>query len=270
MLRPISLLLIFAANAVAAQPADTTAVAPKIQDNSFLVEEAYNQEAGVVQHIGTFQSRRGSSDFDLGFAQEWPVGSILHQLSYDIPFARIGSATGIGDIGINYRYQLKGDGDAPIAIAPRITLLLPTGDWKRSRGNGGVGGEVAIAGSFVLSRLFTTHTNAGFAVIPSAKNVLGEEAGITELALGQSLILTPNSFIHPMLEAVYSRGREVTGDDRTSSTESFFVSPGVRAAFNFDSGLQVVPGLAVPLGIGPSSGERGVFFYLSFEHAFRK
>ena len=28
---------------------------PPIQDNSFLIEEAYNQERGVVQHIGTFQ-----------------------------------------------------------------------------------------------------------------------------------------------------------------------------------------------------------------------
>ena len=26
-----------------------------IQDNSFLIEEAYNQERGVVQHINTFQ-----------------------------------------------------------------------------------------------------------------------------------------------------------------------------------------------------------------------
>jgi hypothetical protein len=29
--------------------------AGKIQDNSFLIEEAYNQEDGVVQHISAFQ-----------------------------------------------------------------------------------------------------------------------------------------------------------------------------------------------------------------------
>ena len=28
--------------------------AKKTQDNSFMVEEAYNQEAGVVQHIQSF------------------------------------------------------------------------------------------------------------------------------------------------------------------------------------------------------------------------
>ena len=31
---------------------------------------------------------------------------------------------------------------------------------------------------------------------------------------------------------------------------------------------EIVPGLAVPIGIGPSRGDRQVFFYLSFEHPF--
>ena len=48
------------------------------------------------------------------------------------------------------------------------------------------------------------------------------------------------------------------------------MSPGVRAAFDLPSGLQIVPGVAVPFGVGPSDGERGVFVYLSFEHPFRK
>jgi hypothetical protein len=46
------------------------------------------------------------------------------------------------------------------------------------------------------------------------------------------------------------------------------ISPGVRGAINFTSGLQIVPGIAIPIGAGPSHGERGVFFYLSFEHPF--
>jgi hypothetical protein len=32
--------------------------------------------------------------------------------------------------------------------------------------------------------------------------------------------------------------------------------------------LQIVPGLAIPLGLGPSKGDKGVFVYLSFEHPF--
>jgi hypothetical protein len=43
----------------------------------------------------------------------------------------------------------------------------------------------------------------------------------------------------------------------------------VRAAVNLAGGLQVVPGVSVPIGLGPSRGERAVFFYLSLEHPFR-
>jgi len=270
MLRALPVALIFVATALQAQSADSAAAAPKVQDNSFLVEEAYNQERGVVQHIGTMLARRGSSDLEFGFAQEWPIGSIIHQISYDIPFSTAGSSSGIGDIGINYRYQLLGDGDATIALAPRATLVIPTGDWKQARGSGALGGEVAIAASYVISRFVSSHTNAGVSFTPSARNAAGEKASVHDWSFGQSLILTASSLIQPMLEAVYSRGTEVTGNDRTSGTESFLVAPGARVAINFDSGLQVVPGLAVPVGIGPSSGERGVFFYLSLEHAFRR
>jgi hypothetical protein len=62
--------------------------APGIQDNSFLIEEAYNQEAGIVQHISIFRSYRGTSDFEAAFTQEWPLGGIKHQLSYDLPLIR--------------------------------------------------------------------------------------------------------------------------------------------------------------------------------------
>ena len=37
--------------------------AKKIQDNSFLIEEAYNQEDGVVQHIQVFQYLKKSKDW---------------------------------------------------------------------------------------------------------------------------------------------------------------------------------------------------------------
>ncbi|MEO8194573.1 MAG: transporter [Gemmatimonadales bacterium] len=273
MRRTLTLLALLAVPAMAsAQASESTSSssAPPIQDNSFLVEEAYNQEAGVVQHITTFHTRRGSSDFDASFTQEWPFRTIRHQLSFDIPISRTGSATGIGDVGINYRYQLTGDGDAQLAVAPRITLILPTGDWKRSRGNGAVGVEANLPVSYVLSPLLVTHLNVGASHTPSARNSLGERAGISEWFVAQSVILIASQAIQPMLEAVYSRGREVTGEDATSRTESFLLSPGLRAAFNFASGPQIVPGIAVPLGLGPSKGERGVFFYLSLEHSFTR
>ena len=146
MLRTLPVALIIAATTLDAQRPDSAAAAPKVQDNSFLVEEAYNQERGVVQHIGTMLARRGSGDLEFGFAQEWPIGSIIHQISYDIPFSTMGTSSGIGDIGINYRYQLLGDGDARFAVTPRATLFIPTGDWRRARGRVHSGGSSELRG----------------------------------------------------------------------------------------------------------------------------
>jgi hypothetical protein len=68
-----------------------------IQDNSFLIEEAYNQEAGVVQHIFTYMRSRGGT-YASTFTQEWPVRGLTHQLSYTLPVQRRR-----GDALINYR-----------------------------------------------------------------------------------------------------------------------------------------------------------------------
>src|SRR4051812_34907067 len=100
-----------------------------IQDNSFLIEEAYNQEEGVVQHINTFQRSQHSKDWAYSFTQEWPVGTIKHQFSYTVPVLRSEEfRTGVGDVALNYRYQLVGDGEAKLAIAPRLSVIVATGD----------------------------------------------------------------------------------------------------------------------------------------------
>ena len=49
---------------------------------------------------------------------------------------------------------------------------------------------------------------------------------------------------------------------------NLFISPGIRWACNFRNGLQIVPGVGLPMGIGPSAGQVGAIFYLSFEHGF--
>ena len=43
--------------------AQEPAAPPSISDNSFLIEEAYNQEPGVVQHISAFQLFRGADSW---------------------------------------------------------------------------------------------------------------------------------------------------------------------------------------------------------------
>ena len=61
---------------------------PAISDNSFLVEEAYNQEPGVVQHINGFMWRRRVGAWLYTFTQEWPLVGHAHQLSYTVPLQR--------------------------------------------------------------------------------------------------------------------------------------------------------------------------------------
>jgi len=246
---------------------------PLIQDNSFLMEEAYNQEEGVVQHINSFLRMRGGGWLAF-FTQEWPVPAQAHQLSYTIPYQRMtgesGAHSGPGDIGINYRYQLAGSGETRFACTPRLTLLLPTGDAKRGLGSGGPGFQVNVAMSTVLSPQFVTHTNVGGNYTAAAKNERGEKAVARGVNAGQSLIWTLRRDFNVLVEAVWTRSQSVTGPGRSESQDSFFLSPGIRWAYNFSSGLQIVPGIAFPIGIGPSRGDRGVFLYLSFEHPMWK
>ncbi len=241
-----------------------------IQDNSFLVEEAYNQEAGVVQHISTFSRNRVTRDWLYTFTQEWPVPEITHQLSYTLPYQRIQDSpdgrSALGDVLINYRYQLLGDGDSAVAASPRFSLVLPTGDERQLRGNGAVGYQAFLPVSVVLGSSWVTHWNLGATWTPGARNAAGDKADLTAWSMGQSFIWLARPNANAMLEFAFSSGETVAGPGRKGRVDAFFVSPGVRFALNFRNGLQIVPGLAFPIGVGPSKGERSVFFYLSFEH----
>ncbi|HEY3272090.1 MAG TPA: transporter [Geothrix sp.] len=245
-----------------------------IQDNSFLVEEAYNQEKGVVQHISTFTRYQETKDWIYTFTQEWPVGSIKHQVSFTLPWQRLGASLdgkqAFGDVALNYRYQLVGDGDAKVAIAPRLSVLLPTGDEKQGYGRGAAGVQVMFPVSWVLSDSLVAHSNLGATRTPNAKNTLGEKATTQDLTLGQSFIWLANPRFNVMLEYVYTNGEAVTGPGQTQRQSTSYISPGIRWAYNFPSGLQIVPGIAVPIGVGASRGEKAVFLYLSFEHPFTK
>jgi hypothetical protein len=117
--------------------------AAPIQDNSFLVEEAYNQERGVVQHISTFARPRGGGAWSYSFTQEWPLLGQRHQLGFTLPVESAEGprgGTGVGDLALNYRWQVLGIGGSRVALAPRVSALLPTGDEERGRGGGGGGG----------------------------------------------------------------------------------------------------------------------------------
>jgi hypothetical protein len=248
---------------------------PGIQDNSFLVEEAYNQNFGVVQHISSFTRFWDSKDWVYTFTQEWPApGDARHQLSYTLALQHAGafpgSGAGVGDVLFNYRYQLVGNGDTKVAFSPRATLIFPTGDPALGRSVGGFGVQTNLPLSVVINPKVVTHWNAGATFIPNAQSSSGDHAFSAGYNFGQSFIWLAKPRFNLMLETVFSASPTVVALDKTQWNRSLFISPGIRWAYNFKNGLQIVPGIGAPIGVGPSGGERSILLYLSFEHPFRK
>lgn len=255
-------------------PAHAQKQPPAIQDNSFLVEEAYNQEKGVVQHINTFSYYADSHDWSYTFTQEWPVGGQRHQFSYTLSSVRPGAfaskGAGMGDALLNYRYQLLGSGDTRVALAPRLSLILPSGNSDLGHGYGGTGLQSSLPLSLVLHPKLVSHWNAGATFVPRAHNSNGDRAATWSYNAGQSFIWLAHPRFNVMLETYYLNAQTVAGPGKTGWSKALFLNPGIRWAYNFSNGLQIVPGLAVPLGVGPSAGEKGMFVYLSFEHPFQR
>jgi hypothetical protein len=241
---------------------------PPIRDNSFLVEEAYNQEARVVQHISVLTMTRRSSDWEYGFTQEWPLRSQRHQLSVTVPILNAADATGVGDIAVNYRYQLAFDDATGNALAPRFSVILPTGDADRGRGTSSLGFQINLPASASLHRSLVTHWNVGGTWTPRARGPNGGRASTRDLSAAASAIWLVTRQVNLMLEAAWAAEEVAIAAETRTYEESAWLSPGLRAAIDFSSGLQIVPGLAFPFGIGPSDGERRMLFYLSFEHGF--
>jgi len=266
---PITALSVMLCGALLSAQEREKAPAP-IQDNSFLLEEGYNQEEGVVQHISTFSRTRGSGDWVYTFTEEWPVPNQAHQLSLTLPIQRLEASPdgrrGLGDILLNYRYQLVGDGDSSVAVAPRLSLILPSGEAGQARGNGALGFQVNLPVSAMLGPKAVTHVNLGATYLPRARNAQGERADLTGYNFGQSFIWLARPTFNVMVEVAYTSTEQVAGPGRKTRQDSFLVNPGLRWAINCRNGLQVVPGISVPIGLGPSKGERAIFVYLSFEH----
>lgn len=252
---------------VAAAPAGGQ-ILPPVRDNSFLVEEAYNQEARVVQHVSVLLLSRDPNAWEYSFTQEWPAGGQRHQLSVTVPLIHAADATGVGDVALNYRYQLAFDDASGNAVAPRLSVVLPTGDATEGRGTSSLGVQANLPVSWGLHRSLVTHWNVGGTWTPSARGAAGGRIAVRDLTAAASAIWLPTRTVNFMLEVAWAREEVAVDADTRLAEESAWLSPGVRAAIDFPSGLQIVPGLAFPLGLGRTEGERRVLAYLSFEHGF--
>src|SRR5207247_6018097 len=132
------------------------------------------------------------------------------------------------DAALNYRYQLRAD--ARVAIAPRLSLIVPTGSAARGLGTGHVGAQLSAPVSVRLGSAFVSHWNAGITAV----------SRVTTYSLGASMIWLVDPAFNVMCEVVWT--------DPAAGTHEFVVNPGIRWAHNFASGLQIVPGVAFPDG----------------------
>jgi hypothetical protein len=218
----------------------------EILDNSFLIEESFNQERGVVQNIFSW-TRGWAGGWGANFTQEWPVPGTAHQLSYTLPFAAISDATGWGDVLLNYRYQLLEESEGVPAIAPRVSLILPTGRSEDGLGGGTYGIQFNLAASKQYGD-FYVHGNAGFTWRPEVQRTP---------SLGASGIWRATPMWNVMLEAV------------VAFDESTIVSPGIRRGWNFGD-HQLVVGAAVPFTRAAGDTSTAVLAYMSYELPFSR
>jgi len=247
-----------------------------IMDNSFLVEEAYNQEAGVVQHI--FNGVHGvdklfgpeKRSLDLSFTQEWPVFSQTHQFSYTVPYGFVWDggqeARGVGDVLLNYRYQAYLDEQTLTGFSPRFSLVLPTGEDGNGFGNGTLGYQWNLPFSTTVNDRWFVHVNAGLTFFPDAGEPRARD--LLSYNLGGSAIYCVNSRFNLMLEWIGNWSETVGSNGGAERQFASVISPGVRYAFNFKSGSQLVVGLGVPVGLTRTTPEIAALLYISFEHNF--
>jgi hypothetical protein len=236
-----------------------------LSDNSFLIEEAYNQEAGVVQQMATFMRGRGGS-WVASFTQEWPAPAQRHQLSSSIAYGQAGpgGARGLGDILLNYRYQAVLD--ERVAFSPRLSAVVAGSNADSGASYRGLGLQGMLPVSTTLTPWLVTHSNLGLTWVPAGRD--GDaRAAFLVLALGQSLVWLPHPHFNMLLETLWLSS-DVRSQGTTRRDQALLVSPGLRWGIDLPSDVQLVLGLAAPLGVGPSVGERSVFLYLSVEAPF--
>ena len=240
----------------------------EIVDNSFLVEEAFNQEPGIFQNIVGYQRR--DSTWQLGFTQEWPFRSMKHQLSYSLPFSGAGGDSPFGDVMLHYRYQALEEDPGYPAISPRFTLILPTGAASLSHNS--IGLQVNLPASKQYGNIYW-HANTGVTWYPRSDPRPdlddSERLSLVTPHLAGSGILRVRPMFNVLLETVLefeqfarvngTKGREVV----------VTLSPGTRGGWNLGD-HQLIVGAAVPITWVSSQSSAALLLYASYELPFTR
>jgi hypothetical protein len=221
-----------------------------------------------VQHIGNARWDGKTHEWEASFTQEWPVPDETHQLSFTVPYGWLETADGPGDVLLNYRYQLLRESERRPALAPRLSLILPTGSVRDGLGEGTVGVQALVPASKQLGPHWATHLNFGTTILPRARaaGVPGTERLVSWLG-GGSLIWEPADAINFLAELLAERDAEIDAGGGVVYRDRVTFDPGVRLGWNVPRGVQIVAGVGVPIGLTADTPDVGVFLYFSVEHA---
>lgn len=262
--------------ALGARPSDAqTPAAPsapkfEILDNSFLVEEAFNQETGVFQNILQFV-RSNDGNWTGAFTQEWPAPTVKHQLSYTLAESQIDRNDAFDDVLINYRYQVLDEGPGRPAFAPRFSVVLPTGDSETGHGSGVVGVQINLPFSKQIG-YFYYHWNAGVTYLPGVKtSIPGDAVTLASPQVAASVIWRTKPMVNAMLEALASSTQSIAPAGGADRATILTLSPGVRFGWNLGR-KQIVGGFAVPVTWNRANKNNDVALigYFSCELPFRR
>jgi DtxR family Mn-dependent transcriptional regulator len=249
-----------------ASPAPSGAEPFAITDNSFLVEEAFNQDAGVVQNIFGW-TRDQSGGWQGSFVQEWPLGGMAHQISYSLPFSGGNSAsTHLDSVLINYRFQALEEGPGHPAFSPRLSLMLPTG--RHSDPDDHPGLQTNLPFSKQAGDVYF-HGNAGLTWTHGVELGNGERTNLTSPFLAASAIWRTTPMFHLMLESMLEWDDSILEAGDKGRVRTWTLLPGFRRGWNFGD-RQVVIGLGMPITGTSEDTTVGVLTYFSYELPFRK
>lgn len=258
----------FAQAGAGAPEAEPRAESPKkfeIVDNSFFVEEAFNQDKGIFQNIFLW-ARDRSGHWNGSFTQEWPAPAITHQLSYTIPFGGGGSPASFGGVLLNYRYQALEEAQGRPAFAPRFSVILPTGRAVDDSDRPGI--QVNLPFSKQVGDLYA-HWNAGFTWLHGARAGGTGKVNLMSPLFAGSVVWNTRPYLNLMLEGVLNLQDSVTGFQQTSRERVATISPAIRGGWTLTGDKQIILGAAVPVTFTEGEEHSTAFLiYFSYELPF--
>lgn len=208
-----------------------------IEDVQFFPESGWNRNDAVLQYNAFFHGSGRAHEL----TQEWGDEGARHQFSFTVPVYSERS-TGLGDVTLNYRRQLIGGAGSRLAIAPRVSLILPTRSPLFGIRSSGLQATVPL--SISLTPRVTAHSSAG--------GTWFRDRHESEVNLTQSIGVSVTDRLSVALDGSWTRAG--------SGDEVLVVRPGVQYTFDGPDGLSITPGIAAP--IGPDRRELLIFIAL--------